>query len=314
MKSETDVRALVAALGEAGARRESAIARLIILGTRAVPRLVSEFQATDDRGRQIAILRILEAIGDERALGVATLALSRGADVAVAAVAVLRELLGKRTGSVDVEALDLLLAAARDTAADHRVRAAAREALDNAPEDVREAVKGLGQAESAGDALWKDAVAGHLPDDPRELRQTAADCAPDAPLAELRRLIETIGARERTGGKAGQVEDWRAVRGAIHQALALRGSRIALYDLRETLAASAAPLPGSFVAAVQMIGDESCLEPLAVAYAAAGAHPRWRHQVAQAFRDIVKRERLTRRHSALRRALAKAPDLEQLLQ
>jgi len=314
MKSETDVRALVAALGEDGARRESAIARLTILGTRAVPRLIADFQATDDRGRQVAILRILEAIADERALGVARAALSSGADVAVAAVGVLRELLGKRTGSVDVEALDLLLAAARDVSADRRVRAAAREALENAPEDVREAVKGLGQPESAGDALWKDAIAGHLPDDPRELRQTAADCAPDAPLAELRRLIETIGARERTGGKAGQVEDWRAVRGVIHQALALRGSRIALYDLRETLAASAAPLPGSFVAAVQMIGDESCLEPLAVAYAAAGAHPRWRHQVAQAFRDIVKRERLTRRHSALRRALAKAPDLEQLLQ
>jgi hypothetical protein len=31
--------------------------------------------------------------------------------------------------------------------------------------------------------------------------------------------------------------------------------------------------------------------------------------VAQAFREVVKRERITKRHSALRRALAKAPEL-----
>ena len=60
-----------------------------------------------------------------------------------------------------------------------------------------------------------------------------------------------------------------------------------------------------------MVGDDSCLEPLAAAFARADADPRWQHQLAQAFHEIVKRERLTKRHSALRRALAKAPELEQ---
>ena len=42
-----------------------------------------------------------------------------------------------------------------------------------------------------------------------------------------------------------------AVRGALHQALALRGSRVALYDLRETIERPPAPLPSSFLAALQ---------------------------------------------------------------
>ena len=100
------------------------------------------------------------------------------------------------------------------------------------------------------------------------------------------------------------------MRGALHQALALRGSRIALYDLRETLDRSDGPLPSPFLGALQTIGDDSCLEPLAGAFSRAGSDARWQHQLAQAFREIVKRERITKRHSALRRALAKAPELE----
>ena len=96
--------------------------------------------------------------------------------------------------------------------------------------------------------------------------------------------------------------------GRLHQALALRRSRITLYDLRETFERAAAALPSSFVGAVQTLGDESCLEPLAAAFSRS-RDPHWQHQVAQAFREIVKRERITRRHSALRRALAKAPGL-----
>jgi hypothetical protein len=115
--------------------------------------------------------------------------------------------------------------------------------------------------------------------------------------------------RERAQKKAAAVNDWRAARGAVHQALALRGSRVALYDLRETFARASGPLPSSFLAAVTMIGDESCVEPLASAYANATTDARWKGQLAQAFRAVVKRERITKRHSALRRALAKAPDL-----
>jgi hypothetical protein len=308
-----DVRALLQALGHDGNRREAAIARLTILGARVVPQLVAEFSRTDDRDRQIAVLRVLEATADERALPVAETAIAAGGDVAVAAVAVLRELLTRTIRGADVKALDLLLSIARDATRDRRLRAAAREALEAAPQDVRDALGALGTAEDQGEALWQDALGGHLPDDARQLRDAVAAHAETAALADLRRLIERMVERERAQQKASAINDWRAARGAVHQALALRGSRVALYDLREAFEHASGALPSPFIGAVSLVGDESCVEPLASAYANAGADARWQQQVAQAFREIVKRERLTKKHSALRRALGKAPALEGLL-
>ena len=310
-----DVPSLIEGLRDGGDRREAAIARLIIAGRRAVARLVDACRDTTDRELQIAILRILEAIGDDRALAAAETAIAAHGDVAVAGIAVLRELMARPETRADVKALDMLLAIARDPSAERRVRAAAVSALDSAPADVRQAIGGLAAsdpalpaAESLDDALWEDALNGQLPDDPARLREAIPVHAPAAPLADLRRLIEALGAREQGESRRAAAQQWLGVRGALHQALALRGSRIALYDLRETFERAAAPLPSAFLGAVQTIGDDSCLEPLAGAFVRA-KDARWQHQLAQAFHEIVKRERITKRHSALRRALAKAPEL-----
>lgn len=305
---DSDVPLLIEALRGDATQREAAIARLTIVGTRAVGGLVETYQATSDRPLQIAILRVLEASGDARVLGVVQHAIAGRGDLAIAGIAVLRELLGRRQGSTEVEALDLLLAIARDPSAERRVRAAAVQALDNAPEDVRKAMGALGGEPSTDDALWEDAIAGHLPDAPGGLRDALPAHAASAPLADLRRLIEAVAAREQQASGPAAAREWLALRGAIHQALALRGSRIALYDLRDTFERAAGALPSSFLGAVQMAGDESCLEPLAAAFARTGDQ-RWRHQLAQAFHEIVKRERMTKRHSALRRALARAPQI-----
>jgi hypothetical protein len=304
--TDPDVPTLIEALRGDGNRREAAIARLLIVGTRAVGGLLETYQATSDRPLQIAILRVLEASGDVRALGVAQHAIAGRGDLAIAGIAVLRELLGRRQGSTEVDALDLLLAIARDPSAERRVRAAAVRALDNAPEDVRKAMGALGGEQSPDDALWEDAIAGHLPDAPGGLRDAIPAHAASAPLADLRRLIEAVGARQQQASGQAAAREWLALRGAIHQALALRGSRIALYDLRDTFEQAAGALPSSFLGAVQMVGDESCLEPLAAAFGRTGDE-RWQHQLAQAFHEIVRRERMTKRHSALRRALARAP-------
>ena len=104
------------------------------------------------------------------------------------------------------------------------------------------------------------------------------------------------------------------MRGALHQALALRGSRVALYDLRETVEAAGTPLPASFLAALHVLGDASCLEPLAVAW----RRPRTRSRrsrrdggtsSAPAFRAIVKREKLTKRNAAMKRVAGRWPEL-----
>ena len=66
------------------------------------------------------------------------------------------------------------------------------------------------------------------------------------------------------------------MRGRVHVALAARGSRIALYDLRESLEAAApatsfsGPLPVDFLAALSTAGDASCLEAVTAAYARTG--------------------------------------------
>jgi hypothetical protein len=314
--ADREVRALIEALGSEELRREAAVARLIVIGGRAVGRLIEAFENSPDRETRVAMLRVLQATGDDRAVPIARQAIAAGGDVAVAGVGVLQELLGRGALSVQADALDALVAAAGDAAAERRVRLAAAQAVDDLSRDLgRPGRAAAREALSATEAIWADAAEGHLPDDPEVLRAAIAEQGEEAPLPVLRRIIEGIRAREQ-GLPSGDAKTparrqrWRSVRGALHQVLALRGSRIALYDLRETVGESGEPLPSSFLAALHVVGDESCLEPLATAFArAAGGDERWQHQLATAFHTVAKRERLTQKHSAMRRALAKSPAL-----
>jgi HEAT repeat protein len=126
-------------------------------------------------------------------------------------------------------------------------------------------------------------------------------------LTTLQKMIDTVRAKEGTMAAARRA-DWQNVRGALHQALALRGSRIAVYDLRESLEDAKGTLPASFLTALHVVGDQSCLEPLAAAYERKGADPRWKAQVAAAFRAIAKREHVTRRHAIVKRIAARWPE------
>jgi hypothetical protein len=91
-----------------------------------------------------------------------------------------------------------------------------------------------------------------------------------------------------------------STRAATHLALAQRKSHLALYDLRETMESSRERIPVEFFAAVTAIGDTTCLEPIATAYSR--AKDDWsRRQLADAFRAIVGREKLTRRHAVAKK-------------
>ena len=80
-------------------------------------------------------------------------------------------------------------------------------------------------------------------------------------------------------------------------------------DLRETLETSNGPLPVEFLAALERIGDASCLEPIASAYATAPAEGDWwREHLAHAFRAIAARERVTRRHAAMKKIARRWPE------
>ena len=326
--TSVEVRTLVAALAsDDDVARESAVARLSVIGARAVDKLIAAFEQATHRRTRVAILRSLEAIGDDRAGPIARRALIEGGDLAVAATAVLKTQLTSAHDEAASDALDTLVATALDASNEQRVRLAAIEALEDSAGEVGKRVARTVREDKGGkarkpaepqdadraqlEAMWQDAVDGRLPDDLRLFRNALSAHASTAPLNTLRKLIDAIRVREQ-GEPSRAREAWCALRSALHQALALRGSRVALYDLRESLTTSdALPASGvsSFVGALQLIGDESCLEPLALMWERAAGDAHRQHQLESAFRAIVRRERIGPRHKVVKRLKARSSKL-----
>lgn len=297
------------------------MARLAVIGARAITPLTSlAADATAAAPARVAALQALEAIGDGRAAGVALALLDDPDDaLAIAAIGVLGPVARQRDARAS-RALERLaaLALARDETPNRRL--AALSALDELPDRLvapvyralvddpapRIAAR-VTRRESGASMPLEVLIERGLPDDPAVLTAVVREDADKTRAAGLRVLVENIRARERDS-KLNQRPAWMTVRGLVHQALAARGSRLALYDLRETLEAAAGPLPVGFLAAVAAIGDASCLEPLAAAWLnAAPADRWWRDHLAEVFRAIVKREDLTRRHKAMQRILERWP-------
>jgi len=304
-------------------RREAAIARLAVIGSRAVDALLHAYASTTDRDMRIAVLRALESSGDRRTIAIAHEAIAQGGDVAVAAATALRGLLDSTHERTATDALDLLVTTVLDTSAERAVRMTAFDALHAMPEAVRARIREAMQSDpdthmkaraldssnsiAMADAIWQDAVDGKLPDSPAILREVAQTRASSAALGSLQKMIDAVRAREGTASAARRPE-WLSVRGALHQTLALRGSRVAVYDLRESLEDAKGPLPSSFLAALHVVGDETCLEPIAAAYVQDGSDARWKSQLAAAFRAIAGRERVTRRRAVGKRIATRWPD------
>ncbi len=317
--SANEIRTLVSALtGDDEVRREAAIARLAVIGGRAVDALRRAYEGASDRATKVAVLRALESIGDGRTVAIARGALAEGGDVAIAATSALRPLLDSPHGPTGTDALDALVGAALDPLADRRVRLAALDALHDMPDGVRARVAEALAADpdprvksralelpadaAAAESIWQDALEGRLPEEPAALREAAQTRSSSAALSVLQKMIDAIRAREGSAPRRSRA-GWQALRGALHQALALRGSRVAVYDLRETIEQARGPLPTSFLAALHVVGDASCLEPIAAAYARPEGDERWRVQLAAAFRAIAKREKITQRHAVMKRLM-----------
>jgi HEAT repeat protein len=302
-------------------RRDAAIARLAIIGTRAVRQILEHLTATAVPAARAALLLALEAIPDPRSVEPVVHALDApDEEVRQAAIRAARGLLSLPQGT---RVLDRLAARALDVTAPADERVAIVEALaglpsrtlrpllerlrEDADRTVRDAVARAGVPVDDPVAELEEAADGWLPRDPDAVLHLVARAAGDAPLSTLHRLIEKIRSRE-AEGRAGKRRDWGTVRAALHLALARRGSKVALYDLRETLERAKEPLPADYLSALGLIGDATALEPLAVAFVAARGMAdadQWRRDVAHVFRAIVAREGLTRRHGPVRRVRAR---------
>ncbi len=324
---------LIADLGSPRAiTRDGAVARLTVIGERAVSRLmalVANRQATTET--RVAAIHALEGIGDMRAFDPALAALD-DADPAVgaAAIGVLQVFLTSARG---MDALDRLSATALDRTRDRIVRLAAIRALRDLgagtigpllaalgsdPDQAIAMAAGLGPAAAADPfKILKDAAEGALPDSPDVLKLALTESAAQAPPAVLQQVIERVRFRE--GAETGPVRaEWTALRGAAHAALAQRGSRLALYDLKESLESAREPLPVEFLGAAAIIGDTSCLECVAAAFARALEHGGrvddwWRQRLTDVFRTIAAREQVTRRTVAGKKLSAKHREAAALL-
>jgi hypothetical protein len=298
--------------------REAAVARLTLLGARAVDRLLLLVDGDSPVVARAAALRALEAIADPRALDPALAALdSIDPVIAVAAAGTARVFLRGPRGAA---AVDRLASVALDAKRDAAVRVAAIRALDDldpattAPllealrRDPQDAVRIATEKSAAapGDVIARAAEYG-LPDEPHDLGDALTRAGADVALPLLLRIIERVRERE-SSEPLPQRAEWMRVRGRAHVMLAERGSRIALYDLRESIESAAQPLPVEFLAALSTAGDASCLEAIAAAYASASRQPSiedegrwWREHLADAFQLIVRREGLTRSHARIKK-------------
>jgi len=331
--SGKQVDALIADLASPHAlTRDGAVARLTVIGERATSRLIA-LVASPDAGvdARVSALHALEGIGDMRALQPALTALaSSESAIAVAAVGVVQTFLASTRG---VEALDRLTAVAVDETRDRLLRLAAIRALrDVGAETIKPLLASLGSDSdtavamaaglgpaAAADPVFvlKEAIEGTLPDSPGVLRLAVTEAGSHVPLPVLQQLVEKVRFRE--GAETGPVRaEWTALRAAAHATLAQRGSRLALYDLKESFESARDPLPVEFLGAVAAVGDATCLEPLAAAYSRAAENGRrvddwWRQHLTDVFRTIAAREQVTRRSSIGKRIHTKWRDASNLL-
>jgi hypothetical protein len=272
------------------------VARLRILGSRALPRLIDLIRSNAPATVRALALDSIEGLNDVRAIDVAFAALKDGdTDVVIAALGALRAWVPEETGT---RLLDAITAITVDRARDARVRVAALAALSDLPEHLVRPIRNQAPPpESAGPSL----------DDPTAVREWIQAYGSSATLSTLHELVTKTRERERAESSSRLRSEWLQARGQAHHALARRKSLVALYDIRETFEAATGALPQSFVSSASAIGDASCLEPLARAWSAAGKDLDWRHQLTTAATTITRRSKLSGRSGIVKKLRANFP-------
>jgi hypothetical protein len=278
------------------------VARLRVLGARALPRLSTFLESDAPASAHALAISALEGVENRRAMTTALNALdSADADVVVAALSVLRGWIAKETGT---RVLEAVAAVAVDRTRDSRIRFAASEALSDLPEHLVRPIK---------EQAPPPASVGPPLDDAGAAREWVEAHGRGARLSTLHDAVKAFREREESGVRGPDAAsgrrrgEWLLARSTAHQVLAERGSRLALYDLREAFSTAQSPLPSGFLVAVVKAGDVSCLEPLARAWSASARGTAWRNQLAEAAREIVRRSKLGARSPVIKGLRAKWP-------
>jgi hypothetical protein len=319
-----NIGALIARLSDSDAvERESAAARLIVIGERAGPALQALLDdTTAPSAARISALRTLAAALRKPPLASAA-AVVVDADISLALDAI--ELLGEvlsdtaDAGASD-RALDHLTRLALDTSVPERQRLAVMDRLSRLPARLRQpvfdalsdddnptiATRARDQHSAPRGRLehWSDDE--HLPSTPDAMADAIDAEGEQTPITTLRRLIDLIRSRERASSDT-ERDAWRSTRGLLHDALARRGSVLALYDLRETLEQVNQPVGAHFLSAAMTVADAACLDAIAVRWVHAAQDIWLRDQLERIFHAVVIRERLRRQSPVLAKVLTRHP-------
>ena len=270
----------------------------------------------------MAALGTLEAIEDPQAAEIALqLAGDSAPEVAIAAIRAMRPFL---RGAQGVRVIECLTTMALDASRQDDERIAAVQVLreldadtvqpllDRLREDPRPAVAAVAgdrrrSSKSAGTSQPPISLEGPLPDDAQTLRQQLSIAGPDVPLPVLQDLVQRLGEREATDPEGRQRLDDRPCDSPPGPRLPRQPS-CPVRPAGDTRAVEG-PLPVEFLAALERIGDASCLEAIAAAWVTAPADREWwREHLIHAFRAIVVRERVTHRHAAMKKIARRWPD------
>ena len=277
-------------------RRDAAVARLRIIGGRALSRLADVITSDAAANARALALNALEGMDDVRAIDVAFAALGDAdPETVIAALGVLCAGVANEKGT---RLLEAITAIAVDSTRSARVRVAAFAALSDLPEHLVRPIRA--QAPPPGSA-------GPPLNDPVALREWIETHGGTATLSSLHEVVTRTREREQGESSARQRGEWLRARGLAHHALARRHSLVALYDVRETLETAKAALPQSFLSTAAAIGDASCLEPLARAWSVSPKDLTWRHQLAATAATIARRARLNGRNALVKRLRANWP-------
>ena len=275
-------------------RRDAAIARLRIVGARATRALTALALSSEPTATRAAALKALEGADDPHAVEAAfALMADTEPRIAAAAIGVLRQFVTREQGT---RLLDALTRTALDTSRDGTVRLAALDAVAQLPHHL---VAPLLEQAALG-------TPPHAADEPSALHDWLSTNR-DTPLSDVHALIVRLREHEREEPSDVRREQWTRTRGAAHAVLASRRSTVAVYDLRETFDAATAPLPADFLTAIAAVGDASCLESMARAWAAVPGEAWWRTRLADAAGDIMRREKVTGRSAVVKRVRARWP-------
>ena len=283
---------------ESKIKRDAAVARLRIVGSRSIPRLAAIIQSDTTATVRAAALSALETSNDSRARDSAMAALSdKHESVALAAIIVMRSWLSTDADAMTVDALVTLVL---DPNRSQTVRQAALHALADLPESLVQPLRQQLIQEIGIKNVTAETT--EIASNPARALEWLNTEGTNATLSEIHQLITYARAQEHTCESSAEQAAWCSLRGAAHVLLAKRNSRVALYDLRESIEKTLKPLPLDYLLAIRAIGDTTCLEPLGRAWAGASDEPWWCQQLADAAKNIMSREKLTGRHSVVKRA------------